>query len=114
MSRPSGCKAQFESGYFLFVTRIRDRRFVMVDEERGLVVAFVFFDHSGNGHPRPGPAGATMAGEPTRPFTWEIAELFRIENGKIRRIEAVLDQCPYGMGSPWSRREDAMSSRIQQ
>lgn len=54
-----------------------------------------------------------MPGGPTRPFTWEIAELFKIERGKIRQIEAVLDQAPYGMGSGWSSREDALSSRIQ-
>lgn len=108
-----GCPAQFETGFFHFVTRIRDRRFVVVDEERGLALAFVFFDHAGNGRPRPGPGGVTMPGGPTRPFTWEIAELFKVENGKIRQIEAVLDQCPYGMGSGWSRYEDALSSRIQ-
>jgi len=109
-----GCKAQFESGFFSFVTRIRDRRFVVVDEERGLVLAFVFFDHAGTGHPRPGPGGTMMSGGPKRPFTWEIAELFKLENRKIRQIEAVIEQCPYGMGSGWSRREDALSSRIQQ
>ena len=31
-----GCKAQFKTGYFRIVTRIRDRRFVIVDRERGL------------------------------------------------------------------------------
>ena len=39
------CREQFESGLLHFVSRIRDRRYVAVDEERGLVVAFVFFDH---------------------------------------------------------------------
>ncbi len=50
---------------------------------------------------------------PTHPFTWEIAELFKIENGKIRQIEAVLDQAPYGMDHGWRSREDALSSRMQ-
>jgi hypothetical protein len=108
-----GCKAQFETGFFNFVTRIRERRFMVVDEERGLVLAFAFFDHAGNGHPWKGPGGAILPGGPTRPFTWEIAELFKIEKVKIRQIEAVLDQAPYGMGSGWSSREDALSSRIQ-
>ena len=40
------CREQFESGLLHFVTRIRDRRYVAVDEERGLVFAFVFFDHA--------------------------------------------------------------------
>ena len=33
------CREQFESGLLHFVSRIRDRRYVAVDEERGLVVA---------------------------------------------------------------------------
>jgi hypothetical protein len=39
--RPSGqqigCLEQFRSGIFFYVTRIRDRRFVLVDPERGLI-----------------------------------------------------------------------------
>ena len=39
------CREQFESGLLHFVSRIRDRRYVAVDEERGVVAALVFFDH---------------------------------------------------------------------
>jgi hypothetical protein len=108
-----GCKAQFESGFFHFVTRIRDRRFVVVDQERGLALAFVFFDHAGNMRSVKLPDGRIIPGGPTRPFTWEIAELFKMEKGKIRQIEAVLDQAPYGMDSGWSSWEDAMSGRAR-
>ena len=46
-ARPrSGCRQQFESGVFHYVTRIRDRRFVLVDPERGLAFAFAFFDNA--------------------------------------------------------------------
>src|SRR5262249_11180301 len=41
------CMEQFRSGLLHFVTRIRDRRFVVLDEERGIAFAFGFFDHSG-------------------------------------------------------------------
>lgn len=108
-----GCKAQFESGFFHFVTRIRDRRFLVVDRERGMVLAFVFFDHAGNARPVKLPDGRVNPAGPARPFTWEIAELFKVENGKLRQIEAVIDQCPYGMDSGWSSWEDAMSSRAR-
>lgn len=108
-----GCKAQFESGFFHFVTRIRDRRFVVVDRERGLALAFVFFDHAGNCRPVKLPDGRVLPAGPARPFTWEIAELFKIERGKIRQIEAVIDQSPYGMRSGWSAWEDGMSSRAR-
>ena len=46
----------------------------------------------------------------SRPWTWEIAELFRIENNRIRRIEAVIEQAPYGMASGWSTWEEGLSS----
>ena len=39
------CKEQFDSGLLHFVSRIRDRRYVAVDQDRGLVFSFIFFDH---------------------------------------------------------------------
>jgi hypothetical protein len=80
-----------------FVTRIRDRRFVAVDRERGLVFSFIFFDHSaGNTRTFQAPNGRTATAGPKTPFTWEIAEMFKIEKGKLRQIEAILQQAPYG------------------
>ena len=43
------CKGQYETALRNVVSGIRDRRFVAVDEERGIVFAFGFFDHSGGG-----------------------------------------------------------------
>jgi hypothetical protein len=107
-----GCKAQFASGYFHFVTRIRDRRFVAVDPERGLVFSFVFFDHpAGKYRDYKMADGKEVSNGPTRPWTWEIAELFKIEKGKIHRVEAVLEQVPYGMLSGWSTWEEGMSTK---
>src|SRR5437763_1820114 len=108
------CREQFESGLLHFVSRIRDRRYVAVDRERGLVFSFIFFDHMG-GDTRhfTTPDGRAVTAGPTTPWTWELAEMFRLEKGKIRRIEAILDRAPYGMGSGWSRPEDAMSDRAR-
>jgi hypothetical protein len=108
------CREQFESGLLYFVSRIRDRRYVAVDEERGLVFSFAFFDHMG-GDTRhfKTPDGRAVAAGPTTPWTWELAEMFKIERGKIHRIEAVLTQSPYGMGSGWSSPDDAMSDRAR-
>ena len=99
-----GCKAQFETGFFRFVTRIRDRRYPVVDQERGLVLSFIFFDHAGDSKPVKRPDGTVMPAGYPYPWTWEIAELFKVENGKLRQIEAVIEQSPYGMGSGWSSR----------
>jgi hypothetical protein len=92
---PNACKKQFESGIKGIVSRIRDRRFVAVDRERGIVFAFGFFDHVQIN------------------WTWQLAELFKIEKGNIRRIEAVFARCPYGMNSGWSTYEQGMSEEIQ-
>jgi hypothetical protein len=109
-----GCKEQFQSGLAHFVSRIRDRRFVAVDHERGIVFSFCFFDH-GAGKTRyfKTPDGRDVIDGPTEPWTWQIAELFKIEKGNIRRIEAVLQRCPYGMNSGWSTYEKGLSEEIQ-
>ena len=109
-----GCKEQFESGLIYFVTRIRDRRFVAVDRERGIVFSFCFFDHSaGESRHFTTPDGREVVAGPAEPWTWQIAELFKVEKGNMRRIEAILQRCPYGMNSGWSTYEDGLSDRIQ-
>jgi hypothetical protein len=89
------CKKQFEEGLKGVVDRVRDRRFVAVDRERGIVFAFTFFDHYRIN------------------WTWQIAELFRIEKGQIRRIEAIFHRAPFGMPSGWSTYEQSASSEVQ-
>jgi len=106
------CLEQFQSGLLHFVTRIRDRRFVAVDPERGLVFSFIFFDHAAGATRKfQTPDGRTVTAGPQQPWTWELAELFRIEKGKIRQIEAIMERVPYGMNSGWSNWEDGMSDR---
>jgi hypothetical protein len=105
------CKEQFESGLIHFVWRIHDRRYVAVDRERGLVFSFAFFDHAlGKDRTFKAPDGRTVTGGPVDPWTWQLAELFKVEKGKIHQIEAVLQRAPYGMNSGWSSWEDGLSS----
>jgi len=99
MSYP--CKEQFELGYMKMVDRVRDRRFPVVDVERGVVFTLVFFDHSGTVHEVTTTDGQSHQVGLRQPFTWEIAEAFKIENGQIRAIEAILTQSPYGMEPNW-------------
>jgi len=89
------CKKQFETGLKGIVDRVRDRRFVAVDRERGIVFAFGFFDHYRIN------------------WTWQIAELFKIEDGQIRRIEAVFQRAPFGIPSGWSTYEQSISEEPQ-
>jgi hypothetical protein len=108
------CREQFESGMLHFVSRIRDRRYVAVDEERGVVASYVFFDHdAGKSRTFTTPGGRTMTAGPMQPWTWEIMEVFKVEDGLLHEIEAVLERAPYGMTSGWSSWDDGMSDRIQ-
>jgi hypothetical protein len=108
------CKEQFESGLIHFVWRIHDRRFVAVDQERGIVFSFAFFDHAlGKDRTFKAPDGRTVTAGPTDPYTWQIAELFKIEKHKIRRIDAILVRAPYGMNSGWSSWQDGLSSEAR-
>ena len=108
------CREQFESGLIHFVSRIRDRRYVAVDEERGLVMAFAFFDHdAGPSRNFTTPDGRKVTAGPVQPWTWMIAEVFKVEKGLLHEIEAILERVPYGMPSGWSSWEDGMSDRIQ-
>ena len=75
------------------VTSIRDRRFVAVDRERGLVFAFGSFDHR------------------SIDWTWELGEIFKIEGEKIRRVEALILRSPYGLCSGWSTYEQCRSEQ---
>ena len=89
------CKGQYETALRNVVSGIRDRRFVAVDRERGIVFAFAAFDHRNIN------------------WTWELGELFRIENNQIRRIEAIFIRGPYGVCSGWGTYEQCRSEDIQ-
>jgi hypothetical protein len=108
------CMEQFKSGLLHFVSRIRDRRYVAVDEERGIVFAFGFFDHeAGSTRTFQTPDGRTVTAGPVQPWTWEIAELFKVQGGKIHKIEALLQRSPYGMNSGWSTWAEGMSDKAR-
>lgn len=97
-----GCEAQFQTGFLGFVTKIRERRF-LVDEERQAVLAFTTFDHNGtvrtlpsvNGKSSPIPAYFDV------PRTLHASEAFRLRGEKLFRIEMTLTEVPYGMSSPF-------------
>jgi hypothetical protein len=99
-----GCEDQQKSGWFAFVTEIRNRRFPIVDIERGLVLSFGFFDHNAAVREYTLPNGKMSKNVITYPQTIEISELFQIRDGKIDQIEAVINGVPYAMKSDvWDR-----------
>jgi hypothetical protein len=96
-----GCADQIKTGNFQPDTLIRDRRFLLVDEERGLVFVSTFFDHDATLRSYKLSDGRTVNQTRTAPWTWEIAELFKIQNGKIMRVEALVNTVPFGAKSGW-------------
>ncbi len=101
------CGEQFDTGFSPFITHVRERRYPVVDEERGLVYSIIFFDHAGTITNVKWTDGTEhKVGPPfDTPYTFLLGELFKIKNGKITRVEAVLLPVPYGMPSGWGKKE---------
>lgn len=96
-----GCEEQFRMGNYRYDDRLRARRYPMVDEERGLVLAFAFIDHSGRLAEYQLTDGRTVRSPVRRPHSFYIGELFKIDHGMICQIEANFITVPYNMPSPW-------------
>jgi hypothetical protein len=96
-----GCEEQFLMGNYRYDDRLRGRRFPLVDEERGLVLAFGFIDHSGRLAEYQLTDGRTVNSPVRRPHSFYLGELFKIDDGMIMQIEANFITVPYYMPSQW-------------
>lgn len=95
------CKSQFDTGFSVIVTDIRERRFEVVDRTTGLAFGWGFFDHNGTVARFSRTLDKQMADVATtfrQPSSFYIAEIFKVMDGRIRQIEAVLTTVPYQMG----------------
>lgn len=99
-----GCEAQFKLGIYRINKRVRERRFPLIDEERGIVVATGFFDHANAFDSYKLTNGSTMKTALKWPNSITLLEAFRIRSGKIHRIEAIFTYVPYFMHNPWEDR----------
>jgi hypothetical protein len=99
----TGCKEQFDNKNYSYITKVRDRRFLMADEEKGLVFGIVTFDMPGkreNFKYFPTPFDKL----PVRfykPRSLILAEMFKVVDGQIISIEAVMVNMPFGGISGW-------------
>jgi hypothetical protein len=103
--RRLNCQEQLNTGFSKMITGVRERRFLVVDDERGLVFAVVFYDHAGLLKSVKLNDGTTL-GVPAhaqKPCSLMLAQMFKIKDGKIRQIESVVVPVPYGMRSGWAR-----------
>jgi hypothetical protein len=100
-SDAQGCEAQFKLGTFRFVDRVRDRRFTLVDEERGVVMAEASFDHGATFEDYKTTDGKAAKNPIKSPSTISLIETFKIRNGRLYRIEAIFTGVPFRMSSQW-------------
>ncbi len=98
-----GCSAQLDTKIFDYIQKIAPRRFLVVDEERQVVFGFFMFNHPGDitWVNSPGQGRHEMPASAKRPFNVDVAEAFRIKNGMIRKVEALMASVPYGLTSPF-------------
>jgi hypothetical protein len=95
------CMAQFKLGYYFVVQSIHDRRYPVVDAERGVVWSHAVFDQGtvNEGTLSDG-RKYTFKGF-NRPSSILVTEAFLIENGKIRRVEMIGPSVTYHLTSAW-------------
>lgn len=96
-----GCEAQFRMGQYRYDDRLRDRRFLTIDEERGIVLAGGFIDHEGRLGEFTLTDGSKRSSIFRRPHSFVLLEAFKIRGGKIQQIEAVFLTVPYNTRSVW-------------
>jgi len=98
------CEEQFRLGNYRYDDRLRGRRFPLVDEERGIVLAHGFIDHRGVLGEYELTDGTKVSSPIRRPHTFYLSEAFKIRDGAIEQIEANFITVPYHMPSPWDAR----------
>ncbi len=96
-----GCEAQFKLGLYRINKRIRERRYPVIDVERGVVVATGFFDHANEFDHYKLTDGRDQKTALKWPNSITLIEAFRVRDGRIHRIEAVFSYTPYFMHNPF-------------
>ncbi|MDR0310107.1 MAG: hypothetical protein LBJ21_00830 [Acidobacteriota bacterium] len=91
------CKQQIDSKTFAYMKRIRPRRALIIDEQKGLVATFPLFVHDGTRR------GAKPDDPPGMLQNLVTMETFSIRGGLIRHVEAFpFVTLPYGLGDGWT------------
>ncbi len=103
--RPT-CGEQFATGGYRTDTDVSDRDFLVVDEEKGLVLGSFQINHNAVAKTLANIRGEVRPSNQRTPSSFTALELFKVVNGKISRIEAIAITPPYHMPAAW-RRADA-------
>ena len=97
------CHDSMNTHILSYITKIRPRRLIIIDEERGLVFGLPMFVHRGNVRQIKvvGVPGVDTVPMNFGPIDLQAAEIFAIRNGKIHEIEAMGYLLPYNAKTGW-------------
>jgi hypothetical protein len=100
---PNTCEGQISAGVFAYITEIRNRRLLVVDEQKGLAVGFSNFYHDSKLKTMKlkGIPGVDSVPAYQGVFNMPAMHLFKIKKGKIYDIEATGLVLPYGTKTGW-------------
>ena len=91
------CAEQIDTKTFAYMKRIRPRRALIIDEQKGLVATFPLFIHDGTSR------NAKPGAPPGMMLNLVTMETFGIRNGLIHHVEAFpFVTLPYGLGNGWT------------
>jgi len=102
------CKGQIDSGTFIYIDRIENRRMIAADPETGLVMGLSHFRHPFTNLPYKvkhidgSTSERNAENMPYKPFDMPAAHIFKVgPEGTVHEIEAVGFLAPYNSPSGW-------------
>jgi len=96
-----GCEAQLKLGLYRPVDRVRGRRVLAVDEERGLVMMASIADFGLAQRRYTLTDGRQVESDRYHAMSRELFEVYKVTGGRIEAVEAVSVDQPYGMPAAW-------------
>ena len=102
-----GIAANMNTRIWSYIHSIAPRRMLVLDEKMGIAVGMFMFNHPGNVlfADVPNVGRVPMPAVVKRPSSVLMGEFFKIESGRIRRIEGVSISLPYGAKTGWETAE---------
>ena len=100
---PKTCAAQMSAGVWAYISEIRNRRLLVVDEQKGLAVGFSNFYHDSKLKTMKlkGVPGLESVPSYQGTFNMPAMHFFKIKKAKIYDIEATGLVLPYGTKTGW-------------
>jgi sugar lactone lactonase YvrE len=98
----AGCETALRRGLYAELEAVR-HEVVAIDEARGLVAAIGYRDLPGAQTSFTARDGKAYPAEAKYPRTFGFVSIFKIESGRIARIETISNEVPYLMRAPFAK-----------